>query len=75
MPRNFLEHLSHIDVPPRPADLPRSVHQRVNARLLAAQLIELTVIVMPLALVHFTGALAGAVAASLKGEKRRSKES
>jgi hypothetical protein len=69
MSLNALEQLKEMEVPPRPENLQRGVHDRLNTRLLVVQLVEFVVLTLPFTFVHFLGALVGALSYSFSGRR------
>ena len=67
MQRSVLEELGKQPVPQRPAEFRRHLHERINARLVVVQLVEVAVQLLPFACRHFFETLCGAVAFSLTG--------
>jgi hypothetical protein len=67
MTRSVLEQLGEQQVPQRPAEFRRRLHQRLNIRLLSVQVIEIVVCLLPYAFVYFLETLLGAVGFSLTG--------
>jgi len=68
MSRDFLEMLAEAPVPPVPATFNRAVHERLNRRLLAGQIVDLGLRGTCYALSHFTRALAGFFMLTLTGK-------
>lgn len=67
MPEDLLEQLARHEVPARPVNLRRQVHQRLNPRLLALHLAEFATRAFPYAMFYFFKALTGATVFSLTG--------
>ena len=57
--QDLWESLSTTDVPPLPVEFDRSVHHRLNDRLLWTHLAELVFVVLPYVLVHLGQAMCG----------------
>jgi hypothetical protein len=68
MPRDLLEELADVPVPPVPATFNRALHERLNRRLLAGQVVDLGLRGTCYALSHFTRALAGFFMLTLTGK-------
>ena len=66
-PTNLLEQMSEIRVPPLPEDFDRSVHQRLNKRLLLEHLADLLFRGLPTAVAHFAQPWVGLLVYSLVG--------
>ncbi len=58
MATDLLQQLAEIEVPAMPQDFDRSVHQRLNARLLGAHVADVSLRALPFAILHFVPALA-----------------
>jgi hypothetical protein len=67
MPRDFLEELAEAPVPPLPDTFNRALHERLNRRLLAGQMLDLALRGIGYCLVHFARALAGFFALTVTG--------
>lgn len=67
MSRSLLEQLGEQQVPERPAEFRRRLHDRINARLVSVHLVEVTVRLLPFAFVTFLETLLGAVGFTLTG--------
>ena len=59
MPRDFLEELAEAPVPPLPDTFNRALHERLNRRLLAGQVLDLGLRGVGYCFVHFARALGG----------------
>ncbi len=68
MPRDFLEQMADIPVPPVPASFNRALHERLNRRLLVAHLLDLGLRGMGYAFLHFARATMGLVVLTLSGK-------
>jgi hypothetical protein len=68
MPRDFLEELAEAPVPPLPDTFNRALHERINRRLLAGQMLDLALRGVGFCLMHFARALAGFFALTLTGK-------
>ena len=73
---DLLEQLAENDVPPPPQQMQQQAKQQVNRWLLVTQLFELMIRAMPLAAIHFTRAVLGALmyTATGRGESPRRDE-
>ena len=67
MTSDLLDTLSHVEVPVRPRELTREVHNRLNPLLLILQLAEFVLRALPFAFFHFARAFAGSVVFSMTG--------
>jgi len=67
MPRDFLEELAEAPVPPPPDTFNRALHERINRRLLAGQMLDLALRGIGYCFLHFGRALAGFFALTVLG--------
>jgi hypothetical protein len=67
MPRDFLEELAEAPVPPLPDTFNRALHERLNRRLLAGQMLDLGLRGVGYCALHFARALGGFVALTFTG--------
>ncbi len=67
MANNLLDRLKDTEVPQRPEDFDRQVHQRLNAQLLVTHVADLVLRGLPYAVGRFFAALAGLAMMSLFG--------
>ncbi|MEO8496934.1 MAG: hypothetical protein ABI614_17825 [Planctomycetota bacterium] len=74
MASDLLQSLANEDVPDRPPELSRQVHQRLNPWLVTLHLAEFALQTLPYAFYHFLRALLGACLFSLTGEFRNEGE-
>jgi hypothetical protein len=75
MPRDFLEELAEVPVPPVPVAFNRALHERLNRRLLAGQMLDLGLRGMGYTLAHFARAVGGMLMLTITGKfERESKE-
>lgn len=65
--RSVFDQLGEQQVPERPVEFRRRLHERINLRLTVVQLTEFAVLVLPYAFFHFCNSLGGAVFFSLTG--------
>jgi hypothetical protein len=68
MPRDFLEELAEAPVPPLPETFNRALHDRLNRRLLAGQILDLALRGLGYCLLHFGRAVAGFFALTVLGK-------
>jgi hypothetical protein len=68
MPRDFLEELAEAPVPPMPDTFNRTLHERLNRRLLAGHVIDLGFRGTGYVLAHFARALGGFFMVTLTGK-------
>ena len=68
MPRDFLEELAEAPVPPVPVAFNRALHERLNRRLLAGQMLDLALRGMGYTLGHFARAVGGMVMLTISGK-------
>lgn len=74
MASDLLQSLADDDVPARPQELSRRVHDRLNPLLVMLHLAEFAMQTLPYAFFHFFRALLGACLFSLTGEFRNEGE-
>ena len=67
MLRSVFDQLGEQQVPERPAEFRRHVHERLNVRLTVTHLVEFAVRLLPFAFFHFLTSLCGAVIFSVTG--------
>jgi hypothetical protein len=68
MSRNVFDELSDQQVPERPPEFQRQVHETLNKRLTTAHLVEFSVRLLPYAFFYFFQSLCGAVIFSFTGQ-------
>jgi hypothetical protein len=68
MPRDFLEELAEAPVPPVPVAFNRALHERLNRRLLAGQMLDLALRGIGYTLGHFARAVGGAFMLTISGK-------
>jgi hypothetical protein len=59
MPRDVLEQLADVTVPPMPATFDHALHDRLNRRLLVGHVLDLGLRGLGFTLAHFARALTG----------------
>lgn len=67
MAQSVFDQLGEQRVPERPPEFQRRVHERLNARLVVAHIVEFMAEVLPFACFHFLNSLGGAVFFSITG--------
>ena len=67
MSRSVLEQLGEQQVPERPSEFRRRLHQRINVRLVTVHVVEVVVCLLPYAFIYFLETLLGAVGFSFTG--------
>jgi hypothetical protein len=68
MPRDFLEELAEAPVPPVPVTFNRALHERLNRRLLAGQMLDLALSGMGYTLAHFARAVGAVFMLTISGK-------
>ena len=74
MQPDFLEELAEAPVPPVPVSFNRALHERLNRRLVAGQMLDLALRGMGYTLAHFARAMGGLVMLTISGKFERRKE-
>jgi hypothetical protein len=74
MQRDFLEELAEAPVPPVPVSFNRALHERLNRRLVAGQMLDLALHGMGYTIAHFTRAMGGLILLTVSGKFERQKE-
>jgi hypothetical protein len=74
MPRDFLEELAEAPVPPVPVSFNRALHERLNRRLVAGQVVDLALHGMGYTIAHFARAAGGLLMFTISGKFEREKE-
>ena len=75
MPRDFLEELAEAPVPPVPVAFNRALHERLNRRLVAGQVLDLALRGVGYTLAHFARAAGGLFLLTVTGRfERESKD-
>ena len=67
MSRSMFDQLGEQQVPERPPEFRRQLHERLNVRLTMAHIVEFTVGLLPYAFFHFFNSLCSAVIFSITG--------
>lgn len=67
MSQSVFDQLGEQQVPERPSEFRRRLHERLNVRLAVAHLVEFAVRVLPFAFFHFFDSLCSAVIFSFTG--------
>ncbi len=67
MPRNLLNQLADVEVPPVPKNLDDHLHQRLNHWLLLGQLSDLALRFIPGAMFHVARAMIGLIVYTITG--------
>jgi hypothetical protein len=74
MQRDFLEELAEAPVPPVPVSFNRALHERLNRRLVAGQILDLALHGMGYTIAHFARALGGLIMLTVAGKFEREKK-
>ena len=67
MASNLFDRLAESEVPPPPAQFDAQLDKRVNRRLMETQLLDLMLVGLPWAFVHFSRAVVGLIALTITG--------
>ncbi len=67
MAPDLFDKLAEVEVPPPPSQFDNQLHDKVNRGLVITQFIDLFVVALPWALVHFFRAFLGLLAFSVTG--------